>query len=164
VSYLFVGDNPAPPGPAWFRYMMKTGQFKKVYGDEECVILQVLDTVASTAPSTPVPPQQKSKWDTPDQRKTAAAEVHRRFGGLIYGTDEENYEGAPALVVHNENATEDWANQLFEKDSASVAAEALWQLGFRKYVVTNGEHYWLIEVEGNEKYRARFSDGPQPKK
>jgi len=164
VRYLFVGDNPSPPSVAWFRYIMRTGQFKKVYDDKECVILQLLDAEASTASPGPVAPEQKSKWNTPDQRKNAAAEVHRRFGGLVYGTDEENFQGAPALVVHNYNADEDWANDLFEKDSASVAGEALWQLGFRKYVVTNGDHYWMIDIEGNEKFRSQFNEGPTPKK
>jgi hypothetical protein len=161
VSYLFVGDDPAPPVPEWFRYMMKTGKFKRVYADKECVILQVLDNAESTASSEPVSPQQKSKWDTPDQRKTAAAEVHRRFGGNIYGTDEEDFEGTPALVVHNKNATGGWAKKLFDADLASIKSEALWQLGFRKYVVTNGVHAWVAEVKGNEKYRANFSDNPE---
>jgi hypothetical protein len=164
VKYLFVGDLPAPPAPGWFGYMMKTGHFKKVYSDNECVILQLLDTAESIAASAPLSPQQKSKWDTQGQRKTAAEEVHRRFGGDIYGTAEEDFEGVPALFVHNKHATEDWAKALFETDAASIREEALWQLGFRKYVVTNGAHGWVAEVEGNEKYRAHFSDGAGPEK
>jgi hypothetical protein len=164
VSYLFVGDLPTPPASGWFGYMMKTGQFKKVYSDHECVILQLLDTVESTTPSALVSPQQKSTWNTPDQRKTAADEVHRRFGDDIYGTAEEDFEGAPALVVHNKHATEEWATSLLETDGASIRGEALWQLGFRKYVVTNGKHGWVADVEGNEKYRAHFNDGPEPEK
>jgi hypothetical protein len=163
VSYLFVGDDPNPPAPEWFRYMRKTGRFKSVYADKECVILQVLDNPESTASAAPVP-QQKSQWDTPEQRKTAAAEVHRRFGGEIYGTADENFEGAPALVVHNKHATEDWAKKLFEQDMASIRGEALWQLGFRKYVVTNEAHGWVAAVEGNEKFRTQFNEGPEPQK
>jgi len=164
VSYLFVGDLPAPPVSGWFGYMMKTGQFKKVYSDHECVILQLLDRAEGAAASAPVSTQPKSTWNTPDQRKTAAAEVHRRFGGDIFGTDEEDFEGAPALVIHNKHATEEWATSLLETDGASIREEALWQLGFRKYVVTNGKHGWVADVEGNEKYRAHFNDGPEPEK
>lgn len=166
VNYLFVGDLPAPPAAEWFRYMMKTGRFKRVYADKECVILQVLDHPEDTAP-TPTPqasPQLKSKWDTADQRKAAAAQVHRRFGGDIYGTVEENFEGSPALIVHNKKATEEWAKKLFRTDSMSVTEEALWQLGFRKYVVSTGEHGWVMDVEGNPKFRSQFSGQPEPEK
>ena len=43
VSYIFVGDRPAPPSPEWLRYIMKTGKFQTVYEDNECMILHVLD-------------------------------------------------------------------------------------------------------------------------
>ena len=43
VSYIFVGDSPAPPSPEWLRYIMKTGKFQTVYEDNDCMILHVLD-------------------------------------------------------------------------------------------------------------------------
>jgi len=162
-SYLFVGNSPAPPRPGWFRYMMEGGKVKKVYEDKECVILQVLDNQESPASTAPVSPQPRGKWDSPEQRKLAAAQVHRRFGGDIYGTVED-VGGVPTLVVHNKNATADWVKTLFDKDLGSQTGEALWQLGFGNYAVSNGTHGWIAKVEGNEKYRAVFNEGPTPKK
>ena len=163
LSYLFVGDDPAPPSPEWFRYIMKTGKFKQIYADKECAILQVLDS-PENAVSTSSPPaattQPTSKWDNPEQRKTMAADVHRRFGGDIYGTV-ENFDGVPGLLVHNKKANEAWAQKLLESDLNSVKGEAMWQLGFRRYAVTNEDDIWVAAVEGNKKYRALFSpDGP----
>jgi hypothetical protein len=163
LSYLFVGNHPAPPRPEWFGYMMESGKVKRVYQDKECAILQVLDNPESAAPSTALSPQQRGKWDTPEQRKAAAAQVHRRFGGDIYGTVED-VGGVPTLVVHNKNATAEWAQKLFEKDMGSEAGEALWQFGFGKYAVSNGTQGWLANVEGNEEYRSLFKDSPEPGK
>ena len=163
LSYLFVGNSPAPPRPEWFRYMMEAGKVKTVYEDKECAILQVLDAPESEAPSAALSPQQRGKWNTPEQRKAAAAQVHRRFGGDIYGTVED-VGGVPALVIHNKNATAEWAQKLFEKDLGSAAGEALWQFGFGKYAVTNGTQGWLAPVEGNEEYRSLFKDTPEPGK
>ncbi|HSY64989.1 MAG TPA: hypothetical protein VK829_10345 [Terriglobales bacterium] len=174
LTYLFVGNSPAPPRPEWFRYMMRLGKVKQVYADKECAILQVLDNPVpndseSEAPSTavsaeqPVSPGQRGRWNTPEQRKLAAAQVHRRFGDDIYGTVED-VGGVPTLVIHNKNATADWAKNLFDKDLASPAGEALWQFGFGKYAVTNGTRGWIAKVEGNEQYRGLFKDNPEPKK
>ena len=163
LSYLFVGDDPSPPVPEWFRYMMKSGNFKRVYADKECVILQLLDNPESASSSTPGSPQLRGKWDTPEQRKAAADEVRRSFGGDIYGTVEE-VGGVPTLVIHNKNATADWAHALFDKQLGSATGEALWQFGFGKLAVTNGSQGWVAIVEGNEQYRDRFKDGPEPKK
>jgi len=43
VSYIFVGDSPAPPSPAWLRYFMRAHKVETVYGDKECMILHLLD-------------------------------------------------------------------------------------------------------------------------
>jgi len=43
VSYIFVGDSPAPPSPAWLRYIMRARKFQTVYSDNECMILHLLD-------------------------------------------------------------------------------------------------------------------------
>jgi hypothetical protein len=163
LSYLFVGNSPAPPRPEWFRYMMEAGKVKTVYEDKECAILQVLDAPESEAPAAELSPEQRGKWNTPEQRKVAAAQVHRRFGGDIYGTVED-VGGVPTLVIHNKNATAEWAQKLFEKDLGSAAGEALWQFGFGKYAVTNGTQGWLAPVEGNEEYRSLFKDTPEPGK
>jgi hypothetical protein len=166
LSYLFVGNSPAPPRPQWFSYMMEAGKVKKVYEDKECTILQVLDSPESPAESVSAAlPQsgKRGKWDSPEQRKVAADEVHRRFGGDIYGTV-ENVGGVPALVIHNKNATPEWAKQVFEKDLGSQTGEALWQLGFGKYAITNGSQGWMAPVEGNEEYRHLFKEGPESKK
>jgi hypothetical protein len=163
LSYLFVGDDPAPPPSGWFQYMMKSGNFKRVYADKECVILQLLENPESAAASAPLSPQQRGKWDTPEQRKAAAAEVHHRFGGDIFGTVED-VGGVPTLVIHNKNATPDWAKNLFEKDLGSATGEALWQFGFGKLAVTNGSQGWIAKVEGNEQYRTRFNGGPESEK
>jgi hypothetical protein len=48
AGYLFIGDYPAPPSAEWFVYMKKSGGFEKVYGDNECLILHVVDPVDST--------------------------------------------------------------------------------------------------------------------
>jgi hypothetical protein len=169
LSYLFAGNSPAPPRPEWFRYMVRLGKVKTVYEDKECTILQVLDSPApdeseNADQSAPVSPQQtRGKWDTAEQRKLAAEQVHRRFGGDIYGAVED-VGGVTTLVIHNKNATAEWAKNLFDKDMASPAGEALWQFGFGKYAVTNGNHGWISKVEGNEQYRSLFKDGPQPQK
>jgi hypothetical protein len=163
LSYVFAGNHPAPPRPEWFRYMMEKGKVKKVYEDKECAILQVFDSPERASPSTALSPQQRGKWDTPEQRKVAAEQVHRRFGGDIYGTVED-VGGVTTLVIHNKNATADWAKKLFEKDLGSEAGEALWQFGFGKYAVTNGSDGWIAAVEGNEEYRSLFKDTPEPVK
>ena len=172
-TYLFVGNSPAPPRPEWFRYMMRLGKVKQVYADTECSILQVLDNPVpenseNQAPSPAVSQEpessgQRGKWNTPEQRKLAAAQVHRRFGDDIYGTVDD-VGGVPTLVIHNKNATAEWAKNLFDKDLASAAGEALWQFGFGKYAVTNGTHGWIAKVEGNEQYRNLFKDSPGPGK
>lgn len=163
LSYVFAGNHPAPPRPEWFRYMMEKGKVKKVYEDKECAILQVFDSPESASPSTALSPQQRGKWDTPEHRMVAAEQVHRRFGGDIYGTVED-VGGVTTLVIHNKNATADWAKKLFEKDLGSEAGEALWQFGFGKYAVTNGSDGWIAAVEGNEEYRSLFKDTPEPVK
>ena len=43
VSYIFVGDSPSPPSPAWLHYIMRAHKLQTVYGDNECMILQLLD-------------------------------------------------------------------------------------------------------------------------
>jgi hypothetical protein len=48
AGYLFIGDYPAPPSGEWFRYLKKSGGFEKVYGDNECLILHVVDSALST--------------------------------------------------------------------------------------------------------------------
>lgn len=171
LSYMFVGDDPAPPSPEWFRYIMKTGKFKQIYADSQCAILQVLDDPEGAEPVTPVtqpptgpvaPAAPRSKWDDPEMRKSMAAQVHRRFGGDVFGTVED-FDGAPGLLVHNKKATEDWAQKLFATDMEGIKGEALWQMGFRKYAVTNEDDIWVTDVEGNEKFRSHFS-GDVPRK
>jgi hypothetical protein len=180
VNYVFVGDDPTPPPPEWFRYIRLSGKFKPLYRDDECFILQVLDVAdqsltgdasvpvqilpqpAQQAPSSPGRAASKAirHFDSPEQRAAAAAQVKARFGGDIFGTDEENYEGGgPALVVHNDDATREWAQNLFTHDASTLTGEALWQLGFRHYIVTNGDETWISNVDGNEKYRPLFEQG-----
>jgi hypothetical protein len=43
VSYIFVGDSPSPPSPEWLHYIMRARKLQTVYGDNECMILQLLD-------------------------------------------------------------------------------------------------------------------------
>jgi len=153
VSYLFIGDYPTPPPPEWFRYIMAAGQFAIIYRDSDCVILQVL-----YRPPSQGPVEEIRQLDSPDQRRALLPEVQRRFKkGNIFGTDEENWKGGPALVIHNQQATQEWANRLFTNDANSISGEELWQLGFHFYVVTNGKDAWVTEVKGNPKYRSAFS-------
>jgi hypothetical protein len=94
----------------------------------------------------------------------AAEGVHRRFGGDIYATVDENYEGGPALVVHNRKATEEWAKNFFTEGVNSPTNELWWLLGFRSYLVTNGNDSWQMEIEEDPKYRSLFKDQPAPVK
>jgi hypothetical protein len=132
---------------------MAAGQFAIIYRDPDCVILQVLDRPPSQGPVEEI-----RQLDSPDQRRALLPEVQRRFKqGNIFGTDEENWKGGPALVIHNQQATQEWANRLFTNDANSISGEELWQLGFHFYVVTNGKDAWVTEVKGNPKYRSAFS-------
>ncbi len=174
VSYIFVGDYPAPPPPEWLQYIRESGGFEPVYRDKECFILRVVEKpeqiqAAQAAPAPTAPPREPPSsgaapstqpvrhWDSPEQRKKAAMQIRGRFGGDIYGSDEEDFEGGgPALVVHNKKATEQWARNLFMHDAASKTGEALWQLGFRSYVVTDEVDTWGMKVLGNPTYRSLF--------
>jgi len=160
LQYIFVGDYPAAPPPEWFNYMMATGKFAVIYRDSDCVILQTL-----YRPQGEGPVEEIRHLDSPDQRKALLPEVQRRFKGNVYGTDEEDWKGGPALVIHNPQATQDWARRLFSNDANSISGEELWQLGFHLYAVTDGKNIWVTEVKGNPKYRAAFSVAPaQPPK
>jgi len=153
VRYVFVGDYPAAPPPEWFAYVMATGKFAIIYRDADCVILQDL-----YRPPSEGLPEAIRHLDNPEQRKALLPQVQRRLGGKIYATDEEDWEGGPALLIHNRQADEEWARRLFTHDANSISGEALWQLGFRLYAVTDGKNFWVSEVKGNPKYRAAFSD------
>ena len=170
VSYLFVGDIPAPVPTEWFRYITNGGKIAQVYADHECVILQLVDNsqnAASTgvAPQAPGPPPESNlKWNDPKRRKAAAELVHQRFGGDIYGTVDEKPKGGPVLIVHNKNATQEWAQKLFDKDMNSAANEFLWQVGFRTYLVTNEKQGWAVDIDETPQYRSLFKDPPPPAK
>jgi hypothetical protein len=170
VSYLFVGDTPKPVPAEWFEYITSGRKISQVYADHECVILQLVETPQDTGSTDTVPkvsgppPKANSQWNDPRRRKAATEEVHRRFGGDIYGTVDEKYKGGPALVVHNPDATEEWARKLFDRDMNSPAFEFLWQLGFRTYLVTNGTQGWATDVQEDPKYRSLFKDPPPPLK
>lgn len=122
----------------------------------------------STTDTAPSGPGAQSKpgpqWNTPERRKVAAEGVHRRFGGDIYATVDESYEGGPALVVHNKKATEEWAKGFFMEGINSPANEFLWLMGFRSYLVTNGVDAWQMAIEEDPKYRSLFKDQPAPVK
>lgn len=118
-----------------------------------------------TAPQSPgAQPKSGSQWNTPERRKVAAEGVHRRFGGDIYATVDENYEGGPALVIRNKKATEEWAKSFFMEGMNSPANEYLWLMGFRNYFVTNGVDAWQMDIEEDPKYRSLFKDQPAPVK
>jgi len=155
LQYIFVGSYPAPPPPDWFNYMMAAGNFAVIYRDAECVILQNLYRPPSEGAS-----DQVRHFDSPDQRKALLPEVQRRFKGKVYATDEEDWQGGPALVIHNPQANEEWAKRLFSHDANSISGEELWQLGFNLYEVTDGKDYWATQVKGNPKFRAAFSAPP----
>jgi hypothetical protein len=55
AGYLFIGDYPSPPSPEWFRYLKESGGFEKVYGDNECLILHVVDSSGNPGASTLAP-------------------------------------------------------------------------------------------------------------
>ena len=169
VSYIFVGDDPKPPPEGWFQYMEKGGKITPVYSDRQCTILQVVENpgnaAANVALQAPVaPPAANAQWNDPRRRKEAAAGVHGRFGGDVYGTVDEKYEGGPALVVHNKKATEEWAQKLFGEDLGSPTNELMWQLGFRSYLVTNENEAWQMDVEEVPKYGSLFKGPPPPLK
>jgi len=170
VSYIFVGDDPKPPPEGWFQYMEKSGEITPVYSDRECTILQVAEKAGNTGATATAPqvpgaaPPANSPWNDPRRRKEAAAGVHGRFGGDVYGTVDEKYEGGPALVVHNKKATEEWAQGLFNEDLGSPTNELMWQLGFRSYLVTNESEAWQMDVEEVPKYRSLFTGPPPPLK
>jgi hypothetical protein len=177
VSYVFVGDDPGPPPPVWFRYILQSGRFKELYHDTQCVIFQVLDQAMEPTPapsaSVPAPPAPAAPPldDAPHQRSLIAAQVNQRFKGDIFGTVDENYVGqpnapvakGPALIVMNKDATSDWAQKILNHDMEGVTNEFLWQLGFRYYVITNNKQYWAISVTGNPKYRHLFKSRPPAK-
>jgi hypothetical protein len=118
--------------------------------------------VAPTVPGAPANPD--SQWNSAARRKLAAEGVHRRFGGDIYGTVDEKQEGGPALVVHNKNATEEWAERFFAEGANSPTNEFLWKVGFRSYLITNGKEGWQMDIEEDPKYRSMFKDQPAPLK
>lgn len=155
LSYVFVGDYPAAPPPEWFKYMTRSGDFVGLYQDPECKIFQVLYRPPNQAAASNV-----RQMDSPEQRKAVLPQVHRRFGGDIYGTDAEDVPGGPALVIHNRQATEEWAKRVFMDDAQSISGELLWQLGFHLYVITNEKQSWAMEVKGNPRYRSAFSEPP----
>jgi hypothetical protein len=118
-------------------------------------------------PNTPAPsppPKPDSQWDSPARRKVAAEGVHRRFGGDIYGTVDEHYEGGPALVVHNKKATEEWVERFFTEGMNTPANEFLWKIGFRNYLVTTGTDDWHMDIQEDPKYRSLFQGQPPPLK
>ena len=121
-------------------------------------------TPAPNSPAPGAPPKPDSQWDSPARRKVAAEGVHRRFGGDIYGTVEEHYEGGPALVVHNKKANEAWVERFFTEGMSTPANEFLWKIGFRNYLVTNGTDDWHMDIEEDPKYRSLFEGPPPPVK
>ena len=122
-------------------------------------------TTNGMAPAvTGTPRRPSSQWDTPERRRVAAEGVHRRFGGSIYATVDENYEGGPALVVQNKKATEEWAERFFTEGVNSPANEFLWLTGFRSYLITNGKDAWQMDIEEDPKYRSLFKEPPTPTK
>jgi hypothetical protein len=121
-------------------------------------------TTDTAPPMTTAGPKPNEQRDHPARRKVAAEGVHRRFGGDIYATVDENYEGGPALVVHNRKATEEWAKNFFTEGVNSPTNELWWLLGFRSYLVTNGNDSWQMEIEEDPKYRSLFKDQPAPVK
>jgi hypothetical protein len=157
VNYLFVGDYPAAPPPEWFAYMLHTNGFAVVYHDPHAVILELL------AQQNAVSTDSVRHLDDPAQRQGLLAQVHRRFGGDVYATDEENYPGGPALIIHNPKADAAWANHLFQYDSNSISGEVLWQTGYQLYIVTNGRDKWVTDVKGSPKFRSAFANAtPTP--
>jgi hypothetical protein len=169
VSYLFVGDIPTPVPAGWFRYITGGGRIAQVYADHECVILQLVENpqspiASNVAPQISGPSSEPSslKWNDPRRRKAAAELVHKRFGGDVYGTVDEKQKDRPVLIVHNKNATEDWARKLFDHDMNSPAFEFLWQVGFRSYLVTNGTQGWAMDIDDDPNYRSLFKDPPPP--
>jgi hypothetical protein len=102
------------------------------------------------------------KWNDPVRRKAAAEEVHRRFGGEIYGGDDEKAKDGPTLLINNKGADEKWARSVFDRDMNSPAMEFLWQIGFRTYLVTNGHDAWAIDIDEDPQYRSMFKDPPPP--
>ena len=120
--------------------------------------------VSNAPPVTPATPKLASPWDDPARRKVAAEGVHRRFGGNVFGTVDEKYEGGPALIVQNRKATEEWAEKFFTESMNSPANEFLWQIGFRSCLVTNEKEAWQMDIEENPKYRSLFNDPPPPVK
>jgi hypothetical protein len=157
VNYLFIGDYPAAPPPEWFAYMLHTNGFAVVYHDPHAVILELL------AQQNAVSTDSVRHLDDPAQRQGLLAQVHRRFGGDVYATDEENYPGGPALIIHNPKADAAWANHLFQYDSNSISGEVLWQTGYQLYIVTNGRDKWVTDVKGSPKFRSAFANAtPTP--
>jgi hypothetical protein len=173
VSYLFVGDTPNPVSAAWFQYVSNGRQFAQVYADSECVILQLLESpqnapAASTTEEAPIASAPAAgpmvPWNDPRRRKAAAEQVHRRFGGDVFGTVDEKYEGGPALLIHNKQATEEWSQKLFDHDMNSASFEFLWKIGFRTYVVTNEHQGWAVDIDEVPEYRPLFDRPPPPLK
>ena len=157
ASYIFVGDYPAAPPADWFAYMLHTNGFAVVYHDPHAVILELLNQQAAAATDN------VRHLDNAAQRQNLLAQVQRRFGGDIYATDEENYPGGPALIIHNPQADADWANRLFAHDSNSISGEVLWQVGYQLYIVTNGRDRWVTDVKGSPKFRGAFANAaPAP--
>jgi hypothetical protein len=157
VNYLFVGDYPAAPPREWFAYMMRSNSFAVVYHDPHAVILELLSQQNATATDN------VRHLDNPAQRQGLLAQVQRRFGRDVYATDEENYPGGPALIIHNPKADATWANRLFQYDSNSISGEVLWQVGYQLYIVTNGKDKWVTDVKGTAKFRGAFSSAvPTP--
>ncbi len=152
VSYIFIGDYPAAPPPEWFNYMARSGGFARVYQDSESTILQIVSQAPGEGTASDVP-----TMNNPEQRHAILPQVHRRFGREVYATDAETAPGGPALVIHNKEANEQWAQRVFANDAQSISGELLWQLGFRLYVITNEKQSWVMEVKGNPKYRSAFS-------
>jgi hypothetical protein len=127
-------------------------------------VASALNAPALNAPAPSAPAQPDSQWDSPARRKVAAEGVHRRFGGDIYGTVDERYEGGPALVVHNKKANEAWVERFFTEGMSTPANEFLWKIGFRNYLVTNGTDDWHMDIEEDPKYRSLFQGPPPPVK
>jgi hypothetical protein len=98
------------------------------------------------------------------RRKVAAERVHQRFGGDIYGTVDEQYEGGPALVVHNKNANDEWAERFLTESVNSPTNQLMWKIGFRSYLVTNEKDAWQIDIVEDPKYRSPSKGQPPPVK